>query len=172
MIKHMTLAALAAVLVSPLALTAQNPIRDSMKGLFDVTRTNIMTTARELGPEVYAYRPTEEVRTTGQILAHIADGQYAFCSSAAGESSPMSESIEQTRTTKAAIVEALEQSFAYCERVFASTTDAAGGRAVSLFGAPNTTLGTLAFNTAHNYEHYGNLVTYMRLNGIVPPSSR
>jgi uncharacterized damage-inducible protein DinB len=131
-----------------------------------------MATAEELSPEMYAYRPTEEVRTAGQILTHIADAQYTFCSSAAGESSPMTESIEQTRTTKGAIVEALEQSFAYCERVFASATDARGGQSVDLFGAPTTTLGALAFNSAHNYEHYGNLVTYMRLNGIVPPSSR
>ena len=172
MTKRFTLAALATLLALPPSVAAQNPIRDSMKGLFDVTRTNIMATARELSAEVYAYRPTAEVRTTGQLLAHIADAQYSFCSSAAGESSPMTESIEQTRTTKPRIVEALEASFAYCERVFASVTDARGGESVNLFGAPNTRLGTLAFNTAHNYEHYGNLVTYMRINGIVPPSSR
>jgi uncharacterized damage-inducible protein DinB len=172
MFKRTSLAAAAALLVLPHAATAQNPIRDSMKGLFEVTRTNIMTTARELTPELYAYRPTAEVRTTGQILAHVADAQYAFCSAAAGERSPMSESIEQTRTTKAQIVEALEQSFAYCDRAFGAVTDGNGGESVNLFGAPNTKLGALAFNNAHNYEHYGNLVTYMRLNGIVPPSSR
>ncbi len=58
-----------------------------------------------------------------------------------------------------------------CDHVFANTTDATGANAVTLFGAPNTVFGVLAFNSAHNYEHYGNLVTYMRLNGIVPPSS-
>jgi uncharacterized damage-inducible protein DinB len=172
MIKRFAFAAAAALLVSPLSLTAQNPIRDSMKALFDITRTNIMATARDLSPDIYAYRPTEDVRTAGQILAHIADAQYLFCSSAAGEDSPAAESVEQTRTTKPRIVEALEQSFAHCEGVFASTTDATGGRSVNLMGAPSTTFGVLAFNSAHNYEHYGNLVTYMRLNGIVPPSSR
>jgi uncharacterized damage-inducible protein DinB len=172
MISRLTLAATAALLVSPLSLSAQNPIRDSLKGLFDITRSNIMATARDLSPEIYAYRPTEEVRTAGQILAHIADSQYAFCSGAAGESSPATESIEETRTTKPTIVEALEQGFAYCERVFADVTDARGGQAVDFFGQPNTRFGVLAFNSTHNYEHYGNLVTYMRLNGIVPPSSR
>ena len=167
-----TLLTAAALSLSPPALSAQSPIRDSLKGLFDITRTNIMATARELSPELYAYQPTDEVRTTGQILAHIADAQYMFCSTAAGERSPATESVEQTRTQKEQIVEALEQSFAYCERVFAGTTDAQGGRSVTLMGMPTTAFGTLAFNSAHNYEHYGNLVTYMRLNGIVPPSSR
>ncbi len=60
----------------------------------------------------------------------------------------------------------------YCERVFARTTDAGAAASASFFGAPNTVGGILAFNSAHNYEHYGNLVTYMRINGIVPPSSR
>jgi uncharacterized damage-inducible protein DinB len=169
MIKRLALTATAALLVSPLSLSAQNPIRDSLKGLFDITRSNIMATARDLSPDIYAYRPTEEVRTTGQILAHIADSQYAFCSSAAGENSPATESIEEVRTTKP---RALEQGFAYCERVFAGVTDARGGQAVDFFGGPNTRFGVLAFNSTHNYEHYGNLVTYMRMNGIVPPSSR
>ena len=172
MLKRTTLAAAAAMLVSPLSATAQNPIRDSLKGLFDITRTNIMATARESSPELYAFRPTDEVRSTGQILAHVADAQYMFCSTAAGESSPQTESVEQTRTQKQQIVQALEQSFAYCEQVFASMTDARGGQSVTLMGMPTTAFGTLAFNSAHNYEHYGNLVTYMRLNGIVPPSSR
>jgi len=171
MIERFTFAALTALLVSPFALTAQNPIRDSMKGLFDMTRANVMATAKDLSPEMYAYRPTVQVRTAGQMLAHVAGAQYSFCSAAAGESSPSSENFEETRTTKPRIIEALEQSFAYCERVYAGVTDASGGQSIDLFGAPNTRFGALTFNSIHNYEHYGNLVTYMRLNGIVPPSS-
>ena len=89
----------------------------------------------------------------------------------AGESSPATENFEQTRTTKASIVEALEMGFGYCEGVFSRMTDEAGGRTLTFFGSQNTAFGVLAFNSAHNYEHYGNLVTYMRLNGITPPSS-
>ena len=58
------------------------------------------------------------------------------------------------------------------DRIFARTTDAGAADAADFFGAPNTVAGVLAFNSTHNYEHYGNLVTYMRINGIVPPSSR
>jgi uncharacterized damage-inducible protein DinB len=161
-----------ALLAHPLATSAQQPLVQSLQGLFDVTKENIMATAVDLNDEMYAFRPTDEVRTTGQILAHVADGQFIFCSAAAGEANPHPESIEQTATTKAQIVAALEQGFAYCEGVFARTTDANAGRRVDFFTGPNTTAGVLAFNSAHNYEHYGNLVTYMRINGIVPPSSR
>ena len=107
----------------------------------------------------------------GEILAHIAGAQFFFCSSAAGEDNPNSENFEETRTSKAAIMEALEMGFGYCDEVFAGMSDADGPNAVTFFGNSNTAAGVLAFNSAHNYEHYGNLVTYMRMNGITPPSS-
>ncbi len=162
----------AAGLAAPLSLSAQNPLMESLKGTFDITKTNIMATAEILDDAMYAYRPVDEVRSAGQILAHIADGQFSFCGSAAGEPNASPESFEQTRTRKAEIIEALELGFAYCERIFARTTDAGAADAADFFGAPNTVAGILAFNSTHNYEHYGNLVTYMRINGIVPPSSR
>ena len=170
MTKPTLIAAAAMVFASP--LSAQNPLVQSLKGVFDVTKTNIMATAEILDDELYAYRPTDEVRSSGELLAHIAGAQFAFCGGAAGDANANSENFEETRTRKADIIEALEQGFAYCERLFARTTDAGVAAEASFFGAPNTVGGILAFNSAHNYEHYGNLVTYMRINGIVPPSSR
>ena len=171
---HGGLLALAtALLLSPGALAAQeDPMVSSLKGLHDVTRSNIMQTAELVDEELFAFRPSEDVRTLGQILAHVANAQLLFCSSAAGERSPATENFEETRTTKAAIIEALQTGFEYCDRVYAGLGDADASRSVPLFGDPNTIGGILAFNSAHNYEHYGNLVTYMRINGIVPPSSR
>ena len=157
----------------PLAASAQtDPVVASLKGLNDITTTNIRATAETLDEALFSYRPTEEVRTMGEILGHIAGAQYTFCSVAAGEANPNSENFEETRTTKSEIVEALEMGFEYCEGVYAGMTDAKGAGEASFFGNPNTPFGILAFNSAHNYEHYGNLVTYMRLNGITPPSSR
>lgn len=170
MMKRITLLSFALVAL-PMSVHAQQPLVESLRGLFDVTKAVIMATATDLDAEMYAFRPTDEVRTAGQVLAHIADGQFIFCAAAAGEADPH-EAFEGRVTTKAAIVSALEEGFAYCEGVFARTTDANASRRVDFFTGPNTTAGVLAFNSAHNYEHYGNLVTYMRLNGIVPPSSR
>ena len=167
------LSTLIALTVScPFALSAQDgAVVSSLKGLHDITVTNIKATAEMLDEELFSFRPTDEVRSMGELLAHIAGAQFLFCASAAGEDSPNSENFEETRTTKASIVEALESGFAYCEAVYGHMTDEAGGEMVTFFGSPMAKSGILAFNSAHNYEHYGNLVTYMRLNGITPPSS-
>lgn len=143
----------------------------SLKGLHGITQTNIMKTAEMLSDELYAYQPTEEVRTAGQILAHIANAQFLFCAAAAGEDNPNGENFEETATTKEAITAALKAGFAYCEGVYDGMTDTAGAEVRSFFGQEMAASGILAFNSAHNYEHYGNLVTYMRMNDIVPPSS-
>ena len=79
--------------------------------------------------------------------------------------------VEKTAKGKAEIVKALNEAFAYCEAAYADLTDAKAAETVKFFGMAATRLGIMDFNVAHNMEHYGNLVTYMRLKGIVPPSS-
>ncbi len=171
MLPRLVTPVLALALCTPLTLRAQ-AVTQSLQGLHGITKTNIMATAELLDEELYAYRPTEEVRSMGEILAHVANAQFMFCSAAAGEDNPNGENFEESRTTKAQIMEALEMGFGYCDGVYENMTDEAGAAPVQFFGGPNTAHGVLAFNSAHNYEHYGNLVTYMRMNGIVPPSSR
>lgn len=165
-------AALALTLLGPgTALAQENPIVSSLQGLHDMTKGYIAQTAEMVSEDLYDFRPTEEVRTLGQILAHVANAQYLFCSAAAGEESPNSVNLEETLTTKAQIVAALDEAFAYCDGVYAGMTDAEGAVMRSFFGQERAAAAVLSFNTTHNYEHYGNLVTYMRINGIVPPSS-
>lgn len=89
------------------------------------------------------------------------------------EKSPSGGDIEKTKTTKADLSKALAESFAYCDKVFAGMTDATGAKTVKfMMGGDMAKLSILSFNTAHDWEHYGNLVTYMRLNKMVPPSSQ
>ena len=125
---------------------------------------------------MYAYRPTVSVRTTGQILAHIANAQFAICSIAAGEDNPEAGNYEEIATTRADILAAVQASFDYCEGVYAAMTDAKGLEMKPFFSGERrqemTVSAILSFNSTHTYEHYGNLTTYMRLNGMVPPSSQ
>jgi len=153
------------------SVAATTVVTASLKGLHDITTNNIAASAEMLDEELYAFQPTDEVRTMGQLFGHIAGAQYSFCSAAAGEESPNSENFEETRTDKAGLVSALSEAFAYCDQVYAGMTDEGGAVAVPFFGQDMAVSAILAFNSAHNYEHYGNLVTYMRLNGITPPSS-
>ena len=79
--------------------------------------------------------------------------------------------IEQTKASKADLIVALKTAFAYCDKAYDGMTDASGSQIVKLFGTDTPKLGVLNFNNVHNMEHYGNLVTYMRIKNLVPPSS-
>jgi uncharacterized damage-inducible protein DinB len=146
-------------------------VTDSIQVSYGVARTNLTQAAAQVPENLYAFQPTPDVRTLGQILAHVADSTYTICG-AAGTEAPPDGSVEQTKTTKADIQQALADAFAYCDRVFAAMDDTIGAEPVSLFGLDLTKLGALSFTTSHQFEHYGNVVTYMRMNKMVPPSSQ
>jgi uncharacterized damage-inducible protein DinB len=120
----------------------------------------------------YSFRPTPEVRTFGQIIAHIADDQYNICSMAKGETRHAAYSeIENTLSTKADLVAALKQAFVYCDGAYDAMTDAAAAEMVTSGKMRKPKLGVLSYNTWHTWEHYGNIVVYMRMKGMIPPSS-
>ncbi len=153
-----------------LPLAAQNPLTASHKGLFMIAKTNVLKAAEKMPEANYSYRATDEVRTFGQIVGHVADAQYLFCSAAMGEKNP-APGIEKSKTTKADLVQALKDAFAYCDKAYDGMTDAHAADTIKFFGRESTKLAVLSFNSAHTMEHYGNIVTYMRLNKLVPPSS-
>jgi uncharacterized damage-inducible protein DinB len=142
----------------------------AIKAQYERQRDYILRAADKVPETDYSFRPTDEVRTFGQIVGHVADEQYLFCSAALGEESPGPGNLEKTQTSKAALIAGLKAAFAYCDAAYAGMTDAKGAEVVRFFGGMPR-LAALAFNTSHNAEHYGNMVTYMRLRHIIPPSS-
>jgi uncharacterized damage-inducible protein DinB len=166
--------------VLALALTvttaaAQNPVSDSLRSSWNDIKRNIKESA-ELMPEAnYSFKPTPEVRSFGEILAHVAGASYLFCASAKNEKAPFGEdSFEKTAKTKAEIVKATNDAITYCDGAFAALTDASATALVpAAFGSKQVTrVSSLIDQIGHDNEHYGNLVTYFRLKGLVPPSSR
>src|SRR5260370_19680087 len=135
-----------------------------------MAKKDILGSVDKAPDEMWSFQPTKDVRTFAQLIAHVADAQYEFCGVAA-EGKSVSKDIEKTHTTKAEIVPALKDAFAYCDAAYAKLTDASAADMVSFFNMKITKLGAMDFNIAHTMEHYGNLVTYMRIKGIVPPSS-
>ena len=121
--------------------------------------------------DLYDFRPTDEVRTLGQILAHVANSQYAFCSAASGQDNPMSENLEETATTKAQITAALADAFAYCDNVYASMTDEQAATTVSFFGGAHGCRRRARVQFDAQLRALREPGHYMRINGIVPPSS-
>ncbi len=150
--------------------TPANPLTTVSKNIYAMAKKDILGSVDKVPDEMWSFQPTKDVRTFGQLIAHVADAQYEFCGVAA-EGKSVSKDIEKTRKTKAEIVPALKDAFAYCDAAYDKMTDASAADMVSFFGMKITKLGAMDFNIAHTMEHYGNLVTYMRIKGIVPPSS-
>jgi len=154
---------------------APNPIAQAIKQAWDNAKKNQRESADQMPEADYAFKPTEQVRTFGQILAHVTGANYVFCSAARGEKSPFAENhFEKTATTKADIVKALNDSITYCDAAYVALTDASAAQSIAMpFGMGNAPRASaLMGNTGHLQEHYGNLVTYFRIKGMVPPSSR
>jgi uncharacterized damage-inducible protein DinB len=153
------------------ALHAQtaNPVTAGTKRLYEMVKVDIVKTAAKVPESLYSFKPTPEVRSFGELIGHVADSQYEFCGPVKGETKK--SDIEHTKKSKADLTAALNEAFAYCDAAYNSMTDAAAGDKIQGFGPQGNKLFALNFNTAHANEHYGNLVTYMRLKGIVPPSS-
>ena len=152
-----------------------NPVSAGVRTAWESARRNL-TRSAELMPEAdYGFRPVDTVRTFGQILAHVAGANYVFCSAAKGEKSPHAEAaFEKTATTRAQIIKVLNDSIAYCDAAYASLDDKRAAEVVELaFGMGKGARALpLMQNTGHLQEHYGNLVTYFRVKGMVPPSSQ
>ncbi len=171
---------LAACMAVPVAVLGQekaqaqaapaNPITASEKGLYGFISGAVVAAAVKMPEENYSFKPTPDVRSFGQLVGHVADASFGFCSQASGETNP-SKDIEKTKTSKADLVAALKDGVAYCNKAFDGMTDAKGSQMVKFMNFQMARLTLFSLNTAHTDEHYGNMVTYLRMKGIVPPTS-
>ena len=153
-----------------LAWANENPLSAQNKRIYSVLQKMILISAEKLSEADYAFKPVESVRSYGQILGHVADSQYYFCSVALGAKSPR-PNVEKTKTSKADLIAALHESFAYCGKAYDAMNDEVAVETVKFMGGDSPKLGVLWINNTHTAEHYGNLVTYMRMKGHVPPTS-
>jgi uncharacterized damage-inducible protein DinB len=165
------------LLVAAQTLSAQSSASPSASPVGDVrmlwmqTRDYLAKSAAAMPESDYSYKPVASVRTFGQLIGHVAGSQNMFCAIALGEKPPTEDAVEKSTTSKSGLMAALKQSNDYCDRAYAQS-DAAVSGTVDLFGSARSRLFTLAMNAMHDGEHYGNIVTYMRMRGMVPPSSQ
>ena len=166
-----------AIFTGACALEAQTPgpLITEAKQAYSNIKNNLLKMAEKMPEENYSFKPTPDVRSFGEILAHVAGASYVFCAAAKGEKSPFDEEhFEKNAKTREAIIKATGDAIAYCDGAFTALTDATAGQMVAApFGSnqiPRTA--ALVGQIGHDNEHYGNLVTYFRLKGLVPPSSK
>ncbi len=160
-----------------------NPFSDGARSTYGLIKNILTGTAATMPEDKYNFRATQgaDVRTFGQFIGHLADANYRICSIVAGQDPPMETGWERRAQTKPELTKALAESFTYCDQVYGSMTDAAGSALVKFEAGGEGTrqltmqipkITTLSFHVAHAFEHYGNLVTYMRMVNVVPPTSQ
>lgn len=128
----------------------------------------IITAAKQMPDEYYTFRPTPEVRSFGELMAHIAKSSYQLAALAKGETVPVAE----VALTKAEIIKALEGASDYYAKTRAEISKERKKVLVKFMGHDQSAENVLDFVIFHSLEHYGNAVVYMRLNGLIPPSSQ
>jgi uncharacterized damage-inducible protein DinB len=161
---------LAAACVCAMPLRGQdNPLSMEARADYKIVKDFVIRAAEKVPEAGYAFKPTPEVRSFGQLIGHIADDQYRYCSALKGVSK--STSFEQAPPSKAEMVTALKAAFAYCDSAYEGLVDASARDKVMFSGRSVPRLALFTLHAGHAWEHYGNAVVYMRLQGIVPPSS-
>jgi hypothetical protein len=158
---------------------ANRPLGAVVQRSFNVF-TNYLVMAAEMMPESsYGFRPTPDLRTFGQQINHATGAHYSFCNQAGippgvqKQAAPSLASI----TAKPAIVAALKDSIAYCNRILAAASEEWLRESVPGLGGSSSGLihgiraHAFIYNAVHSAEDYGTITTYMRMQGVVPPST-
>ena len=155
-----------------LAAAQDNPMVATLKTQQALFAGNLVKSAAKVPEADYAFRPTPEVRSFGELVGHVANANYMICSMALGEKSPATADFEKTVKAKAELEKVLAGAIAYCDSAISKLTATSAMEEVKFFTGQTPRLGVFSFNNAHNMEHYGNMVTYMRMKNLVPPSSQ
>jgi uncharacterized damage-inducible protein DinB len=151
--------------------SGSNTALDALRPLYMQVKAYLTQSAEQMPEDEFSYRATPEVRSFGEILGHVTNDQYYFCSAARNEDNPWQEDGEEIMG-KAAMVDALRTSFEYCDDLYTSMSPADLAAPSDAFRGRRNRLHPLVYNVTHDFEHYGNLITYFRINGMVPPSSQ
>ena len=137
-------------------------------------KADLTAAAEKMPSEGYAFKagPMPDVRSFGRLFTHVAAGQFGTCAAVRGVPNPAAgKKMEQDVTTKAEITKLLAESFAFCDEAFASTTDQNALEFVRQGPNELTRASVLYGLLAHDAEMYGISTVYLRLKGIVPPST-
>ena len=168
-------AVVVSLLLTPAVSFAQtanpNPMTANAKIQFGALSGFVLRSAEKVPEDLYSFRATPDVRSMAELFGHVADAMFSMCSAAAG-TKPSRTGIEKTVTAKPELIAALKEGISHCNGVYDAMTDQKGStETIPFYFGPTPRLSVLYFVVTHTYEHYGNLVTYMRLKNIVPPSS-
>ena len=156
------LAVVSCVLLSAASSLAQKApdkapdVSTEMRNGFNEVNDWVMKAAEMVPADKYSYRPVDTVRTFGQLIAHITDSYNYFCAHGVGNKVQWADPIEKGATDKDTLLPKLKEAVGKCNTAYSSG---------------NAQLRPLFTNVGHTSLHYGNIITYMRMMGLKPPSS-
>ncbi len=148
---------------------ADNPLSREVRQAYDTVKNNLLKSAEQMPEENYSFKPTSDIRSFAQVIAHAAESQMRTCSAATGSKKSIDAA---SKTSKADLVAALHEAFAQCDKAYEMATDADAANVINTPRGQRTKLGALIANTIHDNEQYGILTVYLRLKGLIPPSSQ
>lgn len=143
-------------------------VTEAIRQSYNQVKNNLLKAADAMPEADYDFKPTPEERSFGGWIAHVADAQTGGCSRSLGTPKTPDAS---SKTSKADLVAALKASFDTCDAAYAALTDANANEPVQSFRGSTPRLAALAGNVNHDNECYGSIAVYLRLKGIVPPST-
>jgi uncharacterized damage-inducible protein DinB len=149
----------------PNPIKASNPLTTTLSIFSSNMQDKIMKSAEAMPDSKYNYRPTKDVRSFAEILNHVADISYTLCSNVKGEANPAAATA---KGSKPEIIAYLKHSFDYCDGVYSGFADAHLNDPADFWGTKTNKMFILTQVGNHDALHYGNLVTYLRLNDLVP----
>jgi uncharacterized damage-inducible protein DinB len=174
----------AALLVAAASANAQTPaapaapaapqtvtLSAGLKRSWDGIKRNVGEAAEKMPEANYSFKPTPDTRSFGELVGHVAESQLATCARLKGEQIPFERGSIEKKTAKADLVKAMQDSIAACDGVYGTATDESLSKLIKIGQNEMSPVNALWGNISHSNEHYGNMVTYMRLKGLVPPST-
>lgn len=171
----LVLAALALMPCSSFGQSSQmgkNPVSDAVRSILERNSKNIVAAADEMPADKYSYRPTAEQMTFGHLVMHMAGSNNLLCSKISGEASPAGEKLSET-DPKDKLVAALKSSFDFCTQALAKVDDSNLGEELTLFGGRTATRAAAMIALTDDFaDHYSAAASYLRLNGLLPPTAQ
>jgi hypothetical protein len=164
--------AMAGLMISSAALGQGSSIPSELQGNYTRLKANILKAADKMPAENYSFKPTPDIRTFARVVNHVTEAQLHICGAANGTDASTLAKVPPETADKAAVVDALKASFTECDKAYAGLTDA--NMTEMLTAGPvgkRSRLSLLWGNVAHDNEQYATLSLYLRLKGLVPPSS-
>lgn len=168
-----------AAALAPLAAPAQqgaapeaNPVSNALRGIVARESKVVVAAADEMPADKYGFHPTPEQMSFGKLVAHMATSNFGLCSTISGVPAPKQDDLKET-DPKDKLVGALKASFDFCTQSLANLDDSKLGEPLPFFGGRTASRATLMFVLADDFsDHYSTAATYLRLNGLLPPTAQ